>query len=70
MVFVVRHILRDAAKRPLLRMTAVYVATLATVIPAKAGIQYALYSRFLHRRSGILDPPLEPVIGLAEGETR
>jgi len=31
------------------------------------------YSRALaaeHKRSGILDHPLEPVIGLAEGETR
>jgi hypothetical protein len=34
------------------------------------GIQYAVASRFHIKVSGILDHPLEPVIGLAEGETR
>jgi hypothetical protein len=34
------------------------------------GIQYAAASRFHVDVSGILDHPLEPVIGLAEGETR
>jgi hypothetical protein len=39
-------------------------------MPAKAGIQYAAAPRFYHDCSGILDHPLEPVIGLAESETR
>jgi hypothetical protein len=34
------------------------------------GIQYAAASRFIIGVSGILDRPPEPVIGLAEGETR
>jgi hypothetical protein len=34
------------------------------------GIQYAAAFPLRHRRLGILDRPLEPVIGLAEGETR
>jgi hypothetical protein len=34
------------------------------------GTQYAEASRFCSDASGILDHPLEPVIGLAEGETR
>jgi hypothetical protein len=38
--------------------------------PRKRGIQYAAASRPITNVSGILDHPLEPVIGLAEGETR
>jgi hypothetical protein len=34
------------------------------------GIQYAAASRLIISVSRILDHPLEPVIGLAEGETR
>jgi hypothetical protein len=34
------------------------------------GIQYAAASRLRRNCSGILDHPPEPVIGLAEGETR
>jgi hypothetical protein len=33
-------------------------------------IQYAATSRRISIAAGILDHPLEPVIGLAEGETR
>jgi hypothetical protein len=40
------------------------------VTPAKAGIQYAAAYRSITGVSGILGHPLEPVIGLAEGETR
>ena len=44
-------------------------------MPAKAGIQYAARPRLIAsavdcERFGILDHPLEPVIGLAKGETR
>jgi hypothetical protein len=43
---------------------------MSAVIPANVDIQYSASHRFHHERSGILDHPLEPVIGLAEGETR
>jgi hypothetical protein len=33
------------------------------------GIQYVAASRLKHQRWWLLDHPLEPVIGLAEGET-
>jgi hypothetical protein len=33
-------------------------------------IQYSTGIEFQHRLLGILDTPPEPVIGLAEGETR
>jgi hypothetical protein len=33
-------------------------------------IQYAAAYRFYRKRLRLLDAPLEPVIGLAEGETR
>jgi tRNA pseudouridine38-40 synthase len=39
-------------------------------MPAKAGIQYAAHTEINPRRLGVLDHPPEPVIGLAEGETR
>jgi len=38
--------------------------------PRRRGIQYAAASRLITAASGILDRPPEPVIGLAEGETR
>ncbi|HEU0149660.1 MAG TPA: hypothetical protein VFR21_22615, partial [Bradyrhizobium sp.] len=38
--------------------------------PRRRGIQYAAASQFPSAVSGILDRPPEPVIGLAEGETR
>ena len=34
------------------------------------GIQYTAATRSITGVSGILDHPLEPVVGLAEGETR
>jgi hypothetical protein len=34
------------------------------------GIQYAAALRFYNWRLGVLDRPLEPVIGLAKGKTR
>ena len=40
------------------------------VMPAKAGIQYANEAAVDYGRFGILDHPLEPVIGRAKGETR
>jgi hypothetical protein len=39
-------------------------------MPGKPGIQYAANLRSITGVSGILDHPLEPVIGLDEGETR
>jgi hypothetical protein len=39
-------------------------------MPAQAGIQYAEASRWITAVSGMRDRPPEPVIGLAEGETR
>ena len=39
-------------------------------MPAKAGIQVNRAAAVDHQRFGILDHPLEPVIGLAKGETR
>src|SRR5216684_5446065 len=38
--------------------------------PAKASIQYAAASRFDRKHSGILDHPLEPVIGRRDAPTR
>ena len=45
-------------------------ATHSTVIPAKAGIQYAAASRSIARRSGILDHPLSRVMTAVNGRTR
>jgi hypothetical protein len=42
----------------------------ASVIARKRAIQYAVTYRFTPGASGILDALPEPVIGLAEGETR
>jgi hypothetical protein len=39
-------------------------------MPAKEGIQYAAASRFIASVSGILDHPLEPVIGQRFALTR
>ena len=44
--------------------------TISRHTPRMGGIQYAAASRFDLDVYGILDRPLEPVIGLAEGETR
>jgi hypothetical protein len=49
--------------------TASFAAALLTpVVPAKA--EYAAAYRFNRWRLGVPDRPTEPVIGLAEGETR
>jgi hypothetical protein len=38
--------------------------------PADRAIQYSRALAIIPRGSGVLDTPLEPVIGLAKGETR
>jgi hypothetical protein len=59
-----------SAKAQETKMQAEKGAPGTAVIPAKAGIQSSLaYDDFLERH-GLRDHPLEPVIGLAEGETR
>ena len=47
-----------------------FVPTIERHHPRKRMIQYSLTSVMERRGCGVLDAPLEPVIGLAEGETR
>ncbi len=53
-----------------LAMTAVRRHTLSCHRPRRRTIQYSRDAMMQSRSRGVLDTPLEPVIGLAEGETR
>ncbi len=47
-----------------------YAAFSAVIVRLGRAIQYSETSVIDPRKPGVLDAPLEPVIGLAEGETR